>query len=106
MRNTRDGLRRATHIFEAAAWHYALKPVCRCGHSATFNPHGLWWHFQKRHWDDNLRDARRRFWCRSEEHTSELQSLMRISYAVFCLNKKNQLIYSYHYITHKQTSSI
>src|SRR3546814_10530681 len=27
---------------------------------------------------------------RSEEHTSELQSLMRISYAVFCLNKNNQ----------------
>src|SRR3546814_6607753 len=26
--------------------------------------------------------------CRSEEHTSELQSLMRISYAVFCLTKK------------------
>src|SRR3546814_10582895 len=31
------------------------------------------------------RDGRRR---RSEEHTSELQSLMRISYAVFCLKKK------------------
>src|SRR3546814_9687990 len=28
------------------------------------------------------------FWERSEEHTSELQSLMRISYAVFCLKKK------------------
>src|SRR3546814_2712590 len=28
--------------------------------------------------------------CRSEEHTSELQSLMRISYAVFCLNKKKK----------------
>src|SRR3546814_2730167 len=27
-------------------------------------------------------------WCRSEEHTSELQSLMRNSYAVFCLKKK------------------
>src|SRR3546814_2058741 len=27
---------------------------------------------------------------RSEEHTSELQSLMRISYAVFCLKKKNE----------------
>src|SRR3546814_6933406 len=27
---------------------------------------------------------------RSEEHTSEIQSLMRISYAVFCLKKKNQ----------------
>src|SRR3546814_3809570 len=29
-------------------------------------------------------------WGRSEEHTSELQSLMRISYAVFCLKKKNK----------------
>src|SRR3546814_7245652 len=33
---------------------------------------------------------------RSEEHTSELQSLMRISYAVFCLKKKN---------THKQLNT-
>src|SRR3546814_1863936 len=31
---------------------------------------------------------------RSEEHTSELQSLMRISYAVFCLKKKNTHIYT------------
>src|SRR3546814_4330129 len=28
--------------------------------------------------------------CRSEEHTSELQSLMRISYAVFCLKQKKE----------------
>src|SRR3546814_1145317 len=35
------------------------------------------------------------FLCRSEEHTSELQSLMRISYAVFCLKKKkNKYIYT------------
>src|SRR3546814_4897040 len=31
---------------------------------------------------------------RSEEHTSELQSLMRISYAVFCLKKKTSIIQS------------
>src|SRR3546814_3860110 len=31
---------------------------------------------------------------RSEEHTSELQSLMRISYAVFCLKKKNKMTYN------------
>src|SRR3546814_6031162 len=45
----------------------------------------------------NLKQARRvvrlcipcRSGDRSEEHTSELQSLMRISYAVFCLKKKN-----------------
>src|SRR3546814_18032795 len=34
------------------------------------------------------RRSRRRGASRSEEHTSELQSLMRISYAVFCLKKK------------------
>src|SRR3546814_6992282 len=32
---------------------------------------------------------------RSEEHTSELQSLMRISYAVFCLKKKNEDTHKY-----------
>src|SRR3546814_7906757 len=36
--------------------------------------------------------------ARSEEHTSELQSLMRISYAVFCLTKKN--------ITHTTTQTL
>src|SRR3546814_3090605 len=36
-------------------------------------------------------------WCdRSEEHTSELQSLMRISYAVFCLKKKTYTTKSEH----------
>src|SRR3546814_4760635 len=34
---------------------------------------------------------------RSEEHTSELQSLMRISYAVFCLKKKNNNRIQHHY---------
>src|SRR3546814_7676111 len=33
----------------------------------------------------------RTLWARSEEHTSELQSLMRTSYAVFCLKKKNTI---------------
>src|SRR3546814_10675546 len=40
-------------------------------------------------WDSNPRE-RCRYGGRSEEHTSELQSLMRISYAVFCLKKKNR----------------
>src|SRR3546814_4901621 len=35
--------------------------------------------------------ARRAHQLRSEEHTSELQSLMRISYAAFCLKKKKHL---------------
>src|SRR3546814_6641958 len=38
--------------------------------------------------NDPVRTARKRIGERSEEHTSELQSLMRISYAVFCWKKK------------------
>src|SRR3546814_4637498 len=47
---------------------------------------------------------------RSEEHTSELQSLMRISYAVFCLKKKTHLTSSHQHTfakihIHRLTSS-
>src|SRR3546814_2046780 len=38
-------------------------------------------------WEGHLETLKQR----SEEHTSELQSLMRISYAVFCLKKKNSI---------------
>src|SRR3546814_1808127 len=41
---------------------------------------------------DELRERAAPIATRSEEHTSELQSLMRISYAVFCLKKKNKPI--------------
>src|SRR3546814_6924680 len=43
--------------------------------------------------DRALRAVRRQF-SRSEEHTSELQSLMRISYAVFCLKKKKNIYHN------------
>src|SRR3546814_10221267 len=49
---------------------------------------------------------------RSEEHTSELQSLMRISYAVFCLKKKKkdavpiQNSYSPHIVSHTYDKAI
>src|SRR3546814_4579688 len=46
-----------------------------------------------------------RFRTRSEEHTSELQSLMRNSYAVCCLKKKNKTKQRYLSNTHKQYKS-
>src|SRR3546814_3835706 len=49
---------------------------------------------------DWLEPALFRIGARSEEHTSELQSLMRISYAVFCLKKKNKTNKKY---THHST---
>src|SRR3546814_7537490 len=57
---------------------------------------------------DHPSDQRAGIRRRSEEHTSELQSLMRISYAVFCLTKKHILFiiyYSIVYIT-RLTKSI
>src|SRR3546814_4714134 len=43
---------------------------------------------------------------RSEEHTSELQSLMRISYAVFCLKKKKQQKQKGHKNEHKTQNKL
>src|SRR3546814_8346284 len=68
-----DALARIGHVDDAAEYHGAL-----CGALCVAKPERI----------DLMRliehDAR------SEEHTSELQSLMRISYAVFCLKKKKK----------------
>src|SRR3546814_1987616 len=60
------GLRQIPHLFAAEALVGAQRQLDRVGKAEI------------------LVDTR------SEEHTSELQSLMRISYAVFCLKKKNK----------------
>src|SRR3546814_5532738 len=61
------------------------------GHHAIATQEGRVARHSSRHSDHAQR--------RSEEHTSELQSLMRISYAVFCLKKKNStlplILYTY-----------
>src|SRR3546814_4959305 len=45
---------------------------------------------QQKSFEEAPKTHKAAFGDRSEEHTSELQSLMRISYAVFCLKQKNQ----------------
>src|SRR3546814_4639897 len=57
---------------------------------------------QRRSVGGNIRLLEDRGQYRSEEHTTELQSLMRISYAVFCLKKKKHI---YMYYTHTQEAS-
>src|SRR3546814_8800607 len=52
--------------------------------------------------DELVCEGKVRILGRSEEHTSELQSLMRISYAVFCLKKK---IIKIRKITHKNSTT-
>src|SRR3546814_2873271 len=77
-RSTRtDTLFPYTTLFRSGDDRTDALRVALCEYSmTTFNNFGL-------HADIN----------RSEEHTSELQSLMRISYAVFCLKKKKKPIY-------------
>src|SRR3546814_1527994 len=62
----------------------SLQPKRRCPAVGAF----LGGHDACREWSEFCRRARSRSEQRSEEHTSELQSLMRTSYAVFCLKKK------------------
>jgi hypothetical protein len=58
------GLMVPTSILEAATLKQSIMPVCQCGHAARFEPHGLWWHFERRGWNDKLVAARLHFWCR------------------------------------------
>src|SRR3546814_2427846 len=60
-------------------------------------------HYSAVHLADIAATARQ---LRSEEHTSELQSLMRISYAVFCLKKKKQAYTNNNYTTHTYITTI
>ena len=64
MRWNKDGTSTPTTVFEAAACRYAVRVMCQCGRHGTFNAHGLWWHFQQKGWNDELRVARSRFHCR------------------------------------------
>src|SRR3546814_8235310 len=75
-------------IIEAAArsfLHHQVRSMIGC---LTLVGHGKW---SARDLKDALDAADRN---RSEEHTSELQSLMRISYAVFCLKKQKRHTYT------------
>src|SRR3546814_1894477 len=63
---------------------YARRPL---SHGVAGEGDGPWLSRSRKHGVERERLVRRQL-DRSEEHTSELQSLMRISYAVFCLKKK------------------
>src|SRR3546814_10625967 len=60
------------------------------GMAATRTDFGFWKDGAALRSSETLLPRRRLSVGRSEEHTSELQSLMRISYAVFCLKKKKK----------------
>jgi hypothetical protein len=60
----REKLNPVRDLFDAAAQHYAIKLTCRrCRHQRIFDPHALWYLFEKKGWPDYLRDVRRRCRC-------------------------------------------
>src|SRR3546814_1033770 len=77
----RSGQAALQRLFARLQWQYVAQRQCR-------EPGALFpdlWRARARNRRGSVQHLRR-----SEEHTSELQSLMRISYAVFCLKKKKQ----------------
>src|SRR3546814_6310388 len=72
--------RRDTHIRCAPPRKQSPRVEASAG---AIDRRGVWWLLRR---------------ARSEEHTSELQSLMRISYAVFCLKKKKKITSNQHRI--------
>src|SRR3546814_8332704 len=92
-RSTRtDTLFPFTTLFRSRLLPVISLPYCPyCTRSLFKLPYHLWLFRLTRsaHWKLDRRTCLHVGGRRSEEHTSELQSLMRISYAVFCLKKKN-----------------
>ncbi|WP_454798604.1 hypothetical protein [Novosphingobium lindaniclasticum] len=80
MRYNKDGYHEPSSIKEAALFCYAVVPVCKCGHRCSFDPWGLWYHFERYRWDGAFSAAKARFWCRvcaSREKSSAAKKRVR-----------------------------
>src|SRR3546814_8706568 len=87
-RSTRtDTLFPYTTLFRSTQWNWLVRLVLASSCAFMQDPPGVRATLIPGCW--RMRSSHR---VRSEEHTSELQSLMRISYAVFCLKKKTHKI--------------
>lgn len=61
-----NGLGEPTTIFEAAAHRHNIRVACSdCGHASVYDPHQLWWLFERKGWVGTFSDAAKRFWCRA-----------------------------------------
>src|SRR3546814_17049471 len=80
--------RRSSDLLQGSVGDYSFFRIFGAVDTGVFTPWGTKAFFSASHAEnDNVFNDHGKI-DRSEEHTSELQSLMRISYAVFCLKKK------------------
>src|SRR3546814_10626441 len=82
-------IERRPRRLRASPTRHRLPQASDAGPSADIRPTPVWRPGGMPRAFPHVRHTVRWLRARSEEHTSELQSLMRISYAVFCLKKKN-----------------
>ena len=51
-------------LFDAAVRHMTVQLSCpRCGHAAHFDPHAMWWLFERKGWNDRIGQVVRHFFC-------------------------------------------
>jgi len=50
-------------LFDAAVRHNTIKVSCKCGNVGIFDPHALWYLFERRGWRDHLPEVRKRMRC-------------------------------------------
>lgn len=64
-----------TTIFDAAVRHRTIKVSCQCGNVGIFDPHALWYLFQRRNWSERLPDVRKRMRCLQCYYTKRKRTL-------------------------------
>src|SRR3546814_4491348 len=95
----------SSDLYRLAAWNRGLQRICAPDYGLR-SYRGPLRRYECRQGTLQFLQAGRPWACRSEEHTSELQSLMRISYAVFCLKKKKKKINTIVSTTYKKAKQL
>lgn len=60
---SRDLVNPIQDLFDAAVRHHTIKVSCGCGNVGIFDPHALWWLFERKGWNDKLGAVRQRMRC-------------------------------------------
>ena len=59
----RDLAKPIRDLFDAAVRHRTIKVSCACGNVGIFDPHALWWLFERKGWNDRLTAVSQRMRC-------------------------------------------
>lgn len=59
----KNGVPVADCLMEAAAWRHTVQIACRCGYVALYDPHALWWLYERKGGNPSFREMARRYYC-------------------------------------------